>query len=206
MSKHVAPLTITLSGVVAWRGARRARSGDRSPLTCARRRDGRNTVVAVAVHDPCWRPPPLARYRVAVAVADGGAHPDEVEPAAVGDALLAGRAPRDDRLLDAHSAARFRAPPATAPATVVEAAWVARLSARTRASPNWAATGGTVGHEVARQTGSLRYREQRERPPRCAASLAPCVACPGRRAVPPVARAPRGPGGAGRRPWRGSPS
>jgi hypothetical protein len=73
----------------------------RYPEAYARDRDAWGLLVAQAVREAHWAPPPGARYHVAVGVAGGGRRDlDRVCTAAL-DALQAGGAVRDDCLVDA---------------------------------------------------------------------------------------------------------
>jgi hypothetical protein len=98
--------------------------GVRYPRDYARDRDAWALVVAHAVAGQRWRPPATARYRVAVAVYGGGKRDLDRVCTAVLDALQAGRAVRDDCLVDALTATRHAAPARGAPATTVEVAAV----------------------------------------------------------------------------------
>ena len=86
----------------------------------ARARDAWSLLVAQAVRDARWRPPPAARYRVAVAVRGGGKRDLDRVCTAVLDALQAGGAVRDDCLVDALVADRSPAGRRRVPRTVVE--------------------------------------------------------------------------------------
>ena len=113
-------LRVALPGVVSWSRPRRMRGGVRYPAAYARARDAWTLLVAQAVRDARWRPPPAARYRVAVAVFGGGKRDlDRVCTAAL-DALQAGGAVRDDCLVDALVADRSPAGRRRVPRTVVE--------------------------------------------------------------------------------------
>jgi hypothetical protein len=92
----------------------------RYPAAYARSRDAWAAVVAGAVRDHNWRPPPTARYRVEVAVHGGGKRDLDRVCTAVLDALQGGGALRDDCLVDALTATRWAAPSGGAPATAVE--------------------------------------------------------------------------------------
>jgi hypothetical protein len=102
----------------------------RYPAAYARDRDEWGLLVAQAVRDAQWEQPPGARYRVAVAVRGGGKRDLDRVCTAVLDALQAGRAVRDDCLVDALTATRQAGPPRGAPTTTVEVA--ALPSARRR--------------------------------------------------------------------------
>jgi Holliday junction resolvase RusA-like endonuclease len=115
-------LRVVLPGVVSWSRPRRTRGGVRYPQAYARARDAWVLVVTSAVRDARWRPPPDARYRVAVGVAGGGRRDLDRVCTAVLDALQAGGAVRDDCLVDVLTAGRFPVPPGGAPATVVHVA------------------------------------------------------------------------------------
>jgi hypothetical protein len=115
-----AVLRIELPGVVSWSRPRRARGGVRYPAAYARDRDSWGLLVALAVREARWRPPPAARYRVAVAVTGGGKRDLDRVCTAVLDALQTGGAVRDDCLVDVLTATRNRAPRGSHPATVVE--------------------------------------------------------------------------------------
>jgi integrase len=65
-------LRLELPGVVSWSRPRWVRGGVRYPAAYAQDRDAWSLLVAQAVRDARWRPPPEARYRVAVGVAGGG--------------------------------------------------------------------------------------------------------------------------------------
>jgi Holliday junction resolvase RusA-like endonuclease len=115
-------LRIELPGVVSWSRPRRAGGGVRYPAAYARARDAWALLVAQAVREARWAPPPGARYRVAVGVAGGGKRDlDRVCTAAL-DALQAGGAVRDDCLVDKLAACRYRLPVDQQPATVVQVA------------------------------------------------------------------------------------
>ena len=108
-------LRVVLPGVVSWSRPRRARGGVRYPPAYARARDAWALLVAQAVREAHWRPPPEARYRVAVGVAGGGRRDlDRVCSAAL-DALQAGGAGRDDCLVDALVGIRWAAGRGTPP-------------------------------------------------------------------------------------------
>ena len=117
-----ARLPVTLPGAVSWSRPRRARGGVRYPAAYARDRDAWAAVVAGAVHDRGWRPPPTARYRVELVVYGGGKRDLDRVCTAVLDALQGGGALRDDCLVDALTATRWAAPSGVAPATAVEIA------------------------------------------------------------------------------------
>jgi Holliday junction resolvase RusA-like endonuclease len=68
----------------------------RYPRGYARDRDAWALVVAHAVAGQRWRPPPIARYRVQVAVYGGGKRDLDRVCTAVLDALQGGKAIRDD--------------------------------------------------------------------------------------------------------------
>jgi Holliday junction resolvase RusA-like endonuclease len=113
-------LRIELPGVVSWSRPRRMRGGVRYPAAYVRARDLWALLVVQAVRDARWRPPPAARYRVAVSVCCGGKRDlDRVCTAAL-DALTAGGAVRDDCLVDALTAARSPARGRAPDRTVVE--------------------------------------------------------------------------------------
>jgi hypothetical protein len=81
-----------------------------------------------------WRPPPGARYRVAIDVHGGGKRDlDRVCTAAL-DALQAGHAVRDDCLVEALAATRHAAPTRGASATTVEVSAVPPAGQRRGAS------------------------------------------------------------------------
>ena len=106
-------LRIVLPGVVSWSRPRRARGGVRYPAAYARDRDAWSLLVAQAVREARWAPPPGARYHVAVGVAGGGRRDlDRVCTAAL-DALQAGGAVRDDCLVDALVGIRWAVAPGT---------------------------------------------------------------------------------------------
>ena len=115
-----AGLRIELPGVVSWSRPRRVRGGVRYPAAYARARDAWTLLVAQAVREARWRPPPAARYRVAVAVFGGGKRDLDRVCTATLDALQAGGAVQDDCLVDALVAARSPAGRRQAPRTVVE--------------------------------------------------------------------------------------
>jgi hypothetical protein len=131
MNKHQAApaplLRVVLPGVVSWSRPRRLRGGVRYPRDYARDRDAWATVVAHAVAGQRWRPPATARYRVTVAVSGGGKRDLDRVCTAVLDALQAGRAVRDDCLVDALTATRQAAPTRGAASTTVEVAAVPPL-------------------------------------------------------------------------------
>jgi Holliday junction resolvase RusA-like endonuclease len=113
-------LRIELPGVVSWTRPRRMKGAVRYPAAYARARDAWALLVAQAVRDRNWRPPPTARYRVEVEVDGGGKRDLDRVCTAVLDALQAGHAVRDDCLVDALTATRQVA--RDAPATTVEVA------------------------------------------------------------------------------------
>jgi Holliday junction resolvase RusA-like endonuclease len=122
MTEHPHPpvLRIALPGVVSWSRPRMERGGVRYPAAYARDRDAWGLLVAQAVRDARWRPPPEARYRVAVTVYGGGKRDlDRVCTAAL-DALQAGDALRDDCLVDELRAVRHRLHRIGRPSTVVD--------------------------------------------------------------------------------------
>ena len=132
-------LRLELPGVVSWTRPRLARGGVRYPAAYARDRDAWGLLVAQAVRDARWRPPPAARYRVGVTVYGGGKRDlDRVCTAAL-DALQAGGAVRDDCLVDALIATRSRCQRGARPATHLT---VVALTAKRTAS-------GPVGIETA---------------------------------------------------------
>jgi Holliday junction resolvase RusA-like endonuclease len=102
-------LRVELPGVVSWSRPRRARGSVRYPAAYARDRDAWGLLVAKAVREAHWRPPPGARYRVEVGVAGGGKRDLDRVCTAVLDALQAGGAFRDDCLVDALQASRAHA-------------------------------------------------------------------------------------------------
>ena len=112
-------LRIVLPGVVSWSRPRRMRGGVRYPQVYARDRDAWTLVVVAAVRDAHWRPPPEARYRVAVGVAGGGRRDLDRVCTAVLDALQAGGAVRDDCLVDALVGIRWVAGRGNRPSTTV---------------------------------------------------------------------------------------
>ena len=123
-------LRVELPGVVSWSRPRLARGGVRYPAAYAQDRDAWALLVAQAVREARWRPPPAARYRVAVAVSGGGKRDLDRVCTAVLDALQAGGAVRDDCLVDALTATRRAAPTGRgAPATTVEVARACRRRA-----------------------------------------------------------------------------
>ena len=81
----------------------------RYPAAYARDRDAWALLVAQAVREARWQPPPAARYRVAVGVAGGGKRDLDRVCTAVLDALQAGGAVRDDCLVDALVGVRWAA-------------------------------------------------------------------------------------------------
>ena len=117
-------LRVVLPGVVSWSRPRLVLGGVRYPESYARDRDAWALLVALAVREARWHPPPAARYRVVVAVSGGGKRDLDRVCTAVLDALQAGGAVRDDCLVDALTATRCAAPPGGAPATTVEVAAV----------------------------------------------------------------------------------
>ena len=130
-------LRIALPGVVSWSRPRRSRGGVRYPAAYVCARDAWSLLVALAVRDAHWRPPPGARYRVAVGVAGGGRRDlDRVCTAAL-DALQAGGAVRDDCLVDALVGIRWAAVPGTRSSTRVAVVAVppGDATARTRRRP-----------------------------------------------------------------------
>ena len=118
----------------------------RYPAAYARARDAWSLVVAQAVQEAHWRPPPAARYRVAVVVYGGGKRDlDRICTAAL-DALQAGGAVRDDCLVDALAAVRHRSARGAGTATVVSVAPLSTHPASRRATDRRGApTSGTVG-------------------------------------------------------------
>ena len=107
-------LRIALPGVVSWSRPRRMRGGVRYPAAYARARDAWSLLVAEAVRDARWQPPPVARYRVEVAVSGGGKRDlDRVCTAAL-DALQAGGAVRDDVFVTSLTATKTPAAGASA--------------------------------------------------------------------------------------------
>jgi hypothetical protein len=127
--KRPTVLRVELPGVVSWSRPRRARGGVRYPRSYVRARDAWGLLVALAVREARWRPPPDARYRVKVGVAGGGRRDLDRVCTAVLDALQAGGGVRDDCLVDALTAARRRPARRQPPATVVEVAVLARTGA-----------------------------------------------------------------------------
>ena len=113
-------LRLELPGVVSWSRPRRARGGVRYPAAYARDRDAWGLLVAQAVREAHWRPPPGARYGVAVAVRGGGKRDLDRVCTAVLDALQIGGAVRDDCLVDELTATRSRPPRRSPPTTVVK--------------------------------------------------------------------------------------
>jgi hypothetical protein len=113
-------LRLELPGVVSWSRPRRVRGGVRYPAAYARDGDAWGLLVAQAVRDARWLPPPASRYRVAVAVRGGGKRDFDRVCTAVLDALQAGHAVRDDCLVDELLAARNRLPGGERPATLVD--------------------------------------------------------------------------------------
>jgi hypothetical protein len=91
----------------------------RYPPAYARDRDAWGLLVASAVRDARWRPPPEARYRVAVGVAGGGRRDLDRVCTAVLDALQAGGAVRDDCLVDTLVGIRWAAGRGVRPSTTV---------------------------------------------------------------------------------------
>jgi Holliday junction resolvase RusA-like endonuclease len=155
---HAAPaplLRVVLPGVVSWSRPRKARGGVRYPPAYVRARDAWSLLVALAVRDAHWRPPPGARYRVAVGVAGGGRRDLDRVCTAVLDALQAGGAVRDDCLVDALTATRQAAPPRGAPATTVEVAPLQPLRRRRRPAVSGAPVGpvALASTQVGRQAG-----------------------------------------------------
>lgn len=123
MTESPAPestLRVTLPDVVSWSRPRRDRGGVRYPRDYARNRGAWATVVAHAVLQQQWRPPPAARYRVVVAVHGGGRRDLDRVCTAVLDALQGGGAVRDDCLVDDLTANRFAVQRGERPTTVVE--------------------------------------------------------------------------------------
>jgi Holliday junction resolvase RusA-like endonuclease len=96
----------------------------RYPRGYACDRDAWALVVAQAVAGQRWRPPATARYRVEVAVFGGGKRDLDRVCTAVLDALQAGRAVRDDCLVDALTATRHAPQTHGVAATTVEVAAV----------------------------------------------------------------------------------
>lgn len=127
-------LTVALPGVVSWSRPRREGRRVRYPAAYARNRDGWATVVTHAVGRRDWRPPTSARYRVAITVHGGGRRDLDRVCTAVLDALQAGGAVRDDCLIDALTATRYRPPRGTTPITLVEVATLANGGASPRHS------------------------------------------------------------------------
>ncbi len=117
-------LRVELPGVVSWSRPRRAGGGVRYPAAYAQDRDARAAVVAHAVAGQRWRPPANARDRVEVAVFGDGKRDLDRVCTAVLDALQAGRAVRDDCLVDALTATRHAATTRGAASTRVEVAAV----------------------------------------------------------------------------------
>ena len=130
MSEGTPPtvLRIRLPGVVSWSRPRRMRGGVRYPAAYARARDAWSLLVAQAVRDARWRPPPAARYRVEVTVSGGGKRDLDRVCTAVLDALQGGGAVRDDCFVDALWAARVPIPRGARPST--DAAVTAVIAAR----------------------------------------------------------------------------
>jgi Holliday junction resolvase RusA-like endonuclease len=131
-------LRLELPGVVSWSRPRRARGGVRYPSAYAQARDAWGLLVARAVRQAHWRPPPEARYRVAVVVSGGGRRDLDRVCTAVLDALQTGHAVRDDCLVDELRAARIRLPGGERPATLVDLTILA--GARRGRQPGRAAT------------------------------------------------------------------
>ena len=102
-------LRVALPGVVSWSRPRPMRGGVRYPAAYARARDAWSLLVAQAVRDARWRPPPAARYRVAVTVRGGGRRDLDRVCTAVLDALQGGRAIRDDVFVNALTATKMPA-------------------------------------------------------------------------------------------------
>jgi hypothetical protein len=115
-------LRIELPGLVSWSRPRRVGGGVRYPAAYARDRDGWALLVALAVREARWRPPPAARYWVEVAVYGGGKRDLDRVCTAVLDALQAGHGVRDDCLVDALKATRHAAPTRGEASTTVEVA------------------------------------------------------------------------------------
>ena len=112
-------LRVELPGVVSWSRPRMVRGGVRYPAAYAGARAAWALLVAQAVREAHWQPPPGARYHVAVGVAGGGRRDlDRVCTAAL-DALQAGGAVRDDCLVDALVGIRWAAVPGTRSSTRV---------------------------------------------------------------------------------------
>ena len=108
MTEHPPPplFRVELPGVVSWSRPRLMRGSVRYPAAYARDRNAWSLLVAQAVRDARWRPPPGARYRVGVAVRGGGKRDLDRVCTAVLDALQAGGVFRDDCLVDALQASR----------------------------------------------------------------------------------------------------
>ena len=113
MSEGTPPtvLRIRLPGVVSWTRPRRMRGGVRYPAAYARARDAWSLLVAQAVRDARWQPPPATRYRVEVAVSGGGKRDLDRVCTAVLDALQGGNAIRNDVFVTSLTATKT---PATA--------------------------------------------------------------------------------------------
>ena len=144
MTEHPAVLRVELPGVVSWSRPRRVGGGVRYPAAYAQDRDAWALMVALAVREARWHPPPAARYRVEVAVYGGGKRDLDRVCTAVLDALQTGGAVRDDCLVDKLAACRYRLPVDQQPATVVQ---VAALPSGERPNqPSSARPSRTGGH------------------------------------------------------------
>jgi hypothetical protein len=155
-------LRVVLPGVVSWSRPRRARGGVRYPRAYARERDAWALLVAQTVRDQNWRPPQAARYRVEVEVDGGGKRYLDRVCTAVLDALQAGRAVRDDCLVDALTATRQAAPTRGAPTTTVEVATLPPARRRRRSAGSGAPAGSVA--PAATPTGRRADRRGRAVP------------------------------------------
>jgi len=115
-------LRVVLPGVVSWSRPRLMRGGVRYPAAYAQARDMWSLLVAQAVRDARWTPPPAARYCVTVAVYGGGKRDLDRVCTAVLDALQAGSAVPDDCLVDALTATRVPGLRDHRPSTMVQVA------------------------------------------------------------------------------------
>jgi Holliday junction resolvase RusA-like endonuclease len=170
MSEGTPPtvLRVRLPGVVSWSRPRRMRGGVRYPAAYARARDAWSLLVAAAVRDARWRPPPVARYRVAVATYGGGKRDLDRVCTAVLDALQAGGAVRDDCLVDALRAARLPLPRGAQPAT--EAALTALPAAPPRV-PARAAPAEAASDRGPSEDGTAKPRPDARAPGRVTGAL-----------------------------------
>jgi Holliday junction resolvase RusA-like endonuclease len=162
MSEGTPPtvLRIRLPGVVSWSRPRRMRGGVRYPAAYARARDAWSLLVAQAVRDARWQPPPAARYRVGVTVRGGGKRDLDRVCTAVLDALQGGNAIRDDVFVTSLTATK------TPAAAGADARTEVQLEVdHTRTAKRWTTSPPTAGEAEAAGTVTYPGRAGRGKQP-----------------------------------------